>query len=402
MMMAKHDDNGVAVASEEGVLSVSAMTLRAALQRGSMPDAMALFKTLQAPALRQTLLDVGFAVDPWLVSQGRNAVFSSAKNDLGEALALRTDGFGLQSVRARAGQAIESARSAPLSLEPIKTADLVSGPSSLSFAAKEKGEVTKVTLAFDASEFDGDVEAARVIQKVMRSSAIDVGLLGEALPRERQALLMVAGQGLAKGIQGFGFDGIAGKYKVPLSLAEVHGLHQNAAQSVAEESVRSSLKGWAAGRQPTALHEYVLDSVQRLLQGSVSVEAAGAILDAMKSGGLARHAGEIGGHQSSALFMRQGLDVNALSVLEQVKPLGMTVVEPDRKRGQYFGSVVGLDHRAAMLKVSRTDLLELALVALPAELEKPRMGDTIRLGFKNGEQSINIMSRHGVGNGVGR
>lgn len=377
--MKTHEDVAFSAVGQDVSLAGASLALRHALHKGSMPDVMGLFNKLRAEELNQTLVDNGFSVDPSLVAKGRSAVFTGVKSDLGAALVLRTDGFGLQSNRSLGSQHVVVSKN--------------------DFAAKEKATGG---FAFDSSDFTGEVDAARVIQRVMRSSAIEVELLGDAHPRERQSLLMVAGQGLTKGIQGFGFDGISGKYAVPLTFAQVHSLNQDGAKAVAVESVRSSLDGWSKGQSQNNLHDYVLDSVQKMLQGAASVDAAEVVIASLKNGEIERHAGEVGEHQSATLFAKQGLDVKAPSIEDQVKTLGLNVIAPDLKRGQYFGPVVATDHRAMMLKVSRSDLLELPLSSITSDLGKPRLGDSIRVGFKNGVQSVKIMSRHGVDTGVGR
>ena len=357
------------------------VVLRSALMRGSDGDVMTLLKSMNAKGVADVLREVGFVVDPALIDRGRSAVFESAKSDLCDALELCVDGFGLQIARDAA----------------LAVSKMGGGPS---FAAK--GAFTEVALEFDPVNFAGDAEAARVIQGIMRSSAISVSLLGDALPRERGSLLLVAGQALTKGVQGFGFDGIAGKYEVPLSMAQVHALNQDSAQAVAEESARAGLSVWAAGDKVESLNDWVLDSIQRLLHGSVSLESAQAVVQSIESGALGRHAAEIGAHQSTALFAGQGLDISALTVEEQAKGLGLVVQAPDRLRGQYFGPVMAKDHRAVMIKSSRMDLVELPYAALAVGQARPKLGDSVRLSFKNNTLTVGVVERGAQSGGVGR
>jgi hypothetical protein len=345
--------------------------LRDCLLRGSGQAIMDLFGPMNAAGVAAALREVGFAVSPAVVVAGRSAVFNSVKNDLGAALDLQVDGYGLAKLRASSRLGRNT------------------------FAAK--ATTPAAALDFSPRDFDGDVEAARVIQSLLRAASVSVSILGRAPARERGSLLLIAGQALAKGVQGFGFDGLPGKYQVPLAMADVHDLHQHAAVAVAEASVRTGLKAWASGEKVGELNTWVLDSVQRLLQGSVSLNGAQALTYALASGGVGRHASEVGAHKSVALFAGQGLDVNALPIEAQAVTLGLTLKEPNRIRGQYYGVVVAADHRAALVKVSRADVLALPFTALPNVAKNPAVGDSVRVGFKACVMAVNVVERGGRG-----
>lgn len=364
------------------------VALRDALKRGSADGMMELIRSMDARGFASALREAGFAVEKSTIERGRSAVFTSVKSDLSSALSLGVDGFGLANSRSLASSVTMMA--ADGAVEPVAPA----------FAAKEKTDVaaqdmSNVALQFDPREFAGDVAAARAVQGVLRSDTVAVELLGNAAPAERGALLMVAGQALKQGIQGFGFDGLPGKYQVAFGMSELVDLHREAAQAVAVESVTASLTGWAAGKKVKGLDEWVPDSVQRLLYGSVSLEAAQAVVQAVETGSIARHAGQIGLHDFTGLLAGQGLDVNAKTVNEQAREFGWSIQEPDRMRGQYFGPVVAVDHRASLVKFTRMDVLELPFTELATGQNRPKMGDSVRMDFKNGALTVNVAARPG-------
>lgn len=349
------------------------MALRDSLFRGSSDGVMDLLESMDARGAASALREAGFAISPSAIQRGRDAVVESVKPDLDAALNLRLDGFGLSSARA--------------------PAVIASVPTKKSFAAKAPGR--DEALEFAPDHFPGDVDAARVIQGVLRSDdgPTDVSLLGDAQASVRGALLLVAGQALQKGIQGFGFEGIPGKYQVSLSMRELLDLHTVAAQAVAVESARRGVATWESGEKVSNLSEWVPDSVQRLLHGSVSLAAAQAIVQAIEGGGVARHAGEIGNHGFTGLLAKQGLDVNAATVDQQAEKFGWSMKIPDRTRGQYFGQVVAVDHRACLIKVNRENVVALPFAELADGQRKPQMGDSVRMSFKGGTLAVSMAER---------
>ena len=354
--------------------STGGKALREALKRGSANEVMDLFKSMNANGVAQSLREAGFSVEPALIEQGRSAVFVSVQSDLSAALDLRCDGFDLNNAR---------------SLAVARHADE-------SFAAKENRVNTlSPTPEVFPADFNGNFEAVSAIRRVMRSSQISVALLGDADPSKRNSLLLVAGQALKTNIQGFGFDGIKGKYKVPLTMAGVHELHRHAAKAVAEESVLSGLGVWSKGEKVEELDAWVPDSMQRLLHGSVLVESAKLIMRSIENGTIGRHASEIGDHEYSKLLAEQGLDVNAPPIEDQAEKLGLVITEPDRIKGEYFGFVLAVDHRAALVKVSRVDLIELKFSEMANEQSRLQMGDSVRFGYKNGLLTATVIAKAG-------
>ena len=76
---------------------------------------------------------------------------------------------------------------------------------------------------------------------------------------------------------------------------------------------------------------------------------------------------------------------NGMAAIELTKRYGWELVEPDRRRGQYFGQVVALEHHVAIVKIANTLMIELPFGAMAAtEEESPKLGDSIRMGFKDG------------------
>lgn len=358
--------------SERNWGSTGAIALRAALQAGSAPGVLSLLKTMDATGMAKTLGEAGFKVRPEIVAQGRAAVFASVQQDLSNAIAGRSDGYALINTEGRAARA----GSVDLSIGPTKTT-----------APARRQQVGQV------AGFKGDLTAANAVQGMLSAPRLSVEALGEALPQERGSLTLIAGQAMKKGIQGFAFDGLDGKFKVRLSMEDIVELHRGAAQSVATESARTSLASWAKGEKGFELSDWVPDSVQRLLHGSLSAGSAQAIVNAIEGGSIARHAGEIGVHTISALLMDQGLDVTAPTVKEQARAQELIIIQPDRQRGQYFGPVVGVDHRAMLVKRSQNEVIELAFEELPKDVAKPSKGEALRIGFNAGTMTLNKAQR---------
>lgn len=372
--------NSISPESAASVESEGAVALRECLHRGSTDGVMALFKSMDAKGVATALREAGFVVDEDVIALGRSAVFAAARDDLNEAIEHGIDGFGLQRFRQRT-QLIQ--RPVQRDVPVVTRAPAVAA----------KFDAIGQPLNFKPAEFDGNVEAARVIQKMMRGGSMSVTLMGDAPPSERAVLMMIAGQALAKKTQVFEFEGIPGKYEVPLTLAKVHSLNQDAAQAVAIESVRSSMDAWVKGAKIADINEWVSDSVLRVLQGSVNLAAVKAVVGAVETGAVASRAKEIGASQSATLLASHGLDVNAPTVQEQAAKLGLTIIEPNKDRGRYFGFVVGTDHRACLLKPSRSEAIELDFAEFSKVNKKPAIGDSISLRYSYGELTATVAER---------
>lgn len=336
--------------------SVGSIGVRESLRAGSADGLMDLMSTMDAETMTRSLRESGFSVPSAAVGKGRDAVFKSVEGALNDALDLNVDGFGLSARR------------------------------STSVAVDRLPGIEDVFT---------DIDAALAVQRLMRAQSIAVDLLGDAAPAARQSLLLVAGQALALEIQGFGFDGIPGKYEIPLSMAQIVDLHRDAASAVAEQSARSGLAAWVKGETVPEVSDWVPDSVQRLLRGSVSLAAAQVLVDGLKDGGIASHAGEIGAHKITSVLEANGLNVHALTVERQAENHGLIIKDPDRERGQYFGPVVGLDHRAALLKFTRTQAIELPFTAVGDGQRRPELGESVRMTFKAGELKVSIAEQRG-------
>jgi len=87
---------------------------------------------------------------------------------------------------------------------------------------------------------------------------------------------------------------------------------------------------------------------------------------------------------------------NGMAAIELTKLYGWKMVEPDRRRGQYFGLVVALEHHVAIVKIANTLMIELPFGALAAtEEEGPKLGDSIRMGFRDGVLTAVVARRSG-------
>ena len=200
----------------------------------------------------------------------------------------------------------------------------------------------------------------------------------------------VAGQGLEKGKQGFGFDGLPGKYLVDCGMHEIAELHTAAAVAVAQESVRTGLAQWAAGQKVSNISPLVPDGIQQRLTGSLSLTAAQGIVSTVESGALDRRSAETGAMIFASLLNAQGLDLNAKTVLEHAVDQGLQLREPDRERGRYFGVVVAEDHKAQLVKVTRKDAVALAFADVDKGQDKPKIGEAVYMAFKAGTLKVTV------------
>jgi hypothetical protein len=296
------------------------------------------------------------------------------RDDLGAALGLGVDGSGLKVyLRQLAGH------------DAVLLEKNIAG--STVFAAKD------VEVSFRPDEFDGNFEAAQLIQSVMRSSRVDVELMGNVMPATRTSLLYLAAQGLKHRVQAFGVDGVDGKYVVPLQLADLPDVYRASAVAVTRESARAGLSRWSMGLPVGHLDEWVPETTQRLLASGLSLIAAQAVIESLDSPVFDNHADQIGAHGFASLLKSQGFDVSSPTIEEQALSLGLITLTPNQARGQYFGVVMGLDHRAALVKVARTDALELPFRSLQAGHARPDLGDKVQMSFKNGVLTVGVTER---------
>lgn len=324
--------------------SAGAHALRAALQEKSSKAVMDLLRPMDAQGMATVFREVGFNVDSGAVSQGRKALFESVKSELQKALSV-----------------------------PPLAHSRVAGPTSEQLASKSP---VKAVLS---SPLD-------IVQAVLRSPNVVVSTFGDVPMPLRGSLQMVAVQALEKGILGFGFDGISGKYMVDAPMREVVELHKEAAKSVATLSAKAALHSWGTEQKVMPIHDFVPDSIQRLLQGSLSLDAAQIIVGALESGSISNHAEEIADVAISNILAERGLDVNAPTIEMQADELGLNFKSLDTERGMYFGAVVAQDHRASLIKVNKSEVIELAHQQSP--LGKPRVGEQLRIEFKAGALSV--------------
>ena len=85
-----------------------------------------------------------------------------------------------------------------------------------------------------------------------------------------------------------------------------------------------------------------------------------------------------------------------MAAIELAKRYGWEMLEPDRMRGQFFGLVVALEHHAAIVKVADPQMLELPFGAMAVtEEQSPRLGDSVRMGFRDGVLTAVVMQRSG-------
>jgi len=79
-----------------------------------------------------------------------------------------------------------------------------------------------------------------------------------------------------------------------------------------------------------------------------------------------------------------------LTAEQQLMELDLMLINPDRKRGQYVGPVVCLDHRSAMVKFANGKAIELLFDDLAVGQERPRRGGTVRMKFKDEDLEVSF------------
>ncbi len=85
---------------------------------------------------------------------------------------------------------------------------------------------------------------------------------------------------------------------------------------------------------------------------------------------------------------------NGMAAIELKKLYGWELQEPDRARGQYFGMVVALEHHVALVKITPTQMIELPFGAMAVtEEQSPKLGDSVRMGFKDGVLTATVVRR---------
>lgn len=342
--------------------TVGGFSLREALSRHSLDGVMDVLDGRSGAQVAALLREVGFAVSEGAIEQGRDAVMAQVQRDLIEAVNRGVDGFEIRSERAEPDVSVAGQR---------------------------------------LDGFRGDPAAMAAVQKVLAAPAVQVDLLGDVIPAERQSLQFVAGQAMERGVQGFAFDGLAGKYEVGFGLQEVVDLHATAAAAMALETVGRAVNVWRTKGHVGELPDLVSGSVQRILQGAPSVDGAKLLVRSFNDGSIAEYAREVGGVMIERVLAANGLDVNAPTVFKQAEAMDLAIASPNTGRGRYAGSVVGLDHCAALVKFSRNQALVISFGDLGEGQERPRLGDMVRVDYNKGVLSFTGAER-GVGPGVGR
>ena len=84
------------------------------------------------------------------------------------------------------------------------------------------------------------------------------------------------------------------------------------------------------------------------------------------------------------LIEAHGLEGNTVTLGKLAAQLGLEIEAPNQIRAMYFGSAVGLDHRAWLIKYRTTGALTLPFTSWPLNQSKPRLGDKIIMSFKDG------------------
>lgn len=85
--------------------------------------------------------------------------------------------------------------------------------------------------------------------------------------------------------------------------------------------------------------------------------------------------------------------VNPNCILEIARQNHWTIREVDRQKGSYFGVVVALDQFGCFVQFRTNEVIELEFNDLEAGTGKPKMGDSVRMHFKNRKLHISTRPR---------
>lgn len=84
-------------------------------------------------------------------------------------------------------------------------------------------------------------------------------------------------------------------------------------------------------------------------------------------------------------------DLSTISIRRQAWNEGIVLISTDRKRGVYVGPMVGQDHRAGLVKYAREKAVELPFRELAVGQAKPKVGDTVRMAFKENNLVVTVV-----------
>lgn len=359
--------------SEGMWVSAESLALRQSLGRGDFADAMLLLKSSTLSELGVILSENGFGSPLGLAENDRENLLSEIQYDLNEACAYGVDGFGLSEVRKE------------------RKADYVPMRNRSLHDFAETGIHDDLDNSFKHAEFISDRHAAQEIQKVLKHKSIEIVQLGSAHMGDRHSLLYIAGQGLDKKVQGFAFESIDGKYKLAsATLDEVIDLHVSAAKEVAEESVRFALGEWVDGKKVSPIHDLIPDSVSQIFRSTLNIRSAMSAINAIQNGTVREHAGKQGRFQFSQIMSGLGYDINSRSIQQQAESQNLTIVEPNRRRGEYVASIVGGDHKSYLVTFAKNQAFELPISDTKHIADKPGIGTELRIKFKENQVSVSL------------
>lgn len=355
--------------SQGNWMTSNAIAVNMAIERGSMDALMSVLVPLEPKELANALRQCGFMVQSEVERKGRNQIILSVQEKLVEAIGFKANGFELDSM----GSSLDFTKNG------------IAANTEKHFAAPLQESAD--TLDFTSLDFTGDPEALKTIQEVMSSKTVMVELLGDEFLEQRASLNFIASESLQKKIQAFGFEDIAGKYMLDASLGEMKELYANAGKNIVENEVRHKLHDWAEGKAITHIHDFVGDDVQRVLHGPVTVEGVKNIVSGLESGEVGNRGRDMAGMGFSEMMRQQGIDVNQPTVEEQAAKLGMKVVEPDLEKGQYIGPVIGVDHRAAIVRYAKDKVVVLPFKDVPKD-QSVRLDEMVSVKYRAGELQL--------------
>ncbi|MGS0741100.1 hypothetical protein ACVBEF_04570 [Glaciimonas sp. GG7] len=245
--------------------------------------------------------------------------------------------------------------------------------------------------------------AMNTLQTVFSAGDVEVGLAGTAPLETRTSMQFLAGQAIMHRVTGFEIDGIDGKYKLPSSIAlrDVKNLFVYAAGELAMAEVRSTIPGWANGKPAAKFSDLVPESIARILRGSPSLSGIASVQAALVSGMVKDFASKQGSQIIGQVFDNRGVKLDMPSAQQLAEDAGLKITIPDQQRGNYFGTVVAIDHRSSVIKWSRDSVLIFPHKELPDGVARPSKGDVVRIKYSGGNVGVIIQSQPRIKETIG-
>lgn len=86
-------------------------------------------------------------------------------------------------------------------------------------------------------------------------------------------------------------------------------------------------------------------------------------------------------------------DPNAPTIRQIAEMLELKMIQPNIEKGQYVGPMIGYSFQSALIKFAMGKAIELPFFWLAPGQSRPKLGETVRMKFKNGELMVSVAVR---------